>query len=272
MRRVLTFVATLVAAIAAPVLAQPSFPERGTAPVVDAADIISPEVEAQLTEKLNAFEQANQRQFVVATIPTLNDYDIADYGYQLGRNWGLGDAENNDGIILLVAPSERKLRIEVGYGLEAIMPDGLAHDIINRDIVPRFRDGDMEGGIVAGTDAIIRHLELPPEEAAAIAAQASQPQESGFPVGVVIWMAIMVIFFFILPMIGAMAGGRKYRRRGVAGAVGDVLLWTAVNAAMNGGRGSGRSSWGGGGSSWGGGGGFSGGGGSFGGGGASGSW
>src|SRR5690606_924724 len=154
--------------------------------------IISPEVEAQLTQQLDVFEEANQRQFVVATIPSLDGYDIADYGYQLGRYWGLGDAEKNDGIILLVAPNERKLRIEVGYGLEAIMPDGLAHDIINRDIVPRFRDGDMEGGIVAGTDAIIRHLELPPEEAAAIAAQASQPQESGFPVGVVIWMAIMV--------------------------------------------------------------------------------
>lgn len=265
-RNVALAAAALVAAIASPAHAQPQFPERGTASVLDLADIIEPAAEAELSAKLDAFEERNQRQFVVATIPSLDGYDIADYGYQLGRHWGLGDAEEDDGIILLVAPSERKLRIEVGYGLEHIIPDGLAYDIINRDITPRFRDGDMTGGIMAGADAIIRQLELPPEEAAAIAAQASQPHESGFPVGVAIWMAIMVIFFVILPMIGAMTGHKRYRRHGVAGTAGEVLLWTAVNAAMSGGRGSGGS-----GSSWGGGG-FSGGGGSFGGGGASGSW
>src|SRR5690606_24114668 len=144
--------------------AQPQFPERGTAPVVDAANIIDPAAEAALTAKLDAFEQANQRQFVVATIPSLDGYDIADYGYQLGRHWGLGDTENDDGIILLVAPNERRVRIEVGYGLEAVIPDGLAFDIIERDILPRFKAGDMTGGIVAGADAIIRHLELPPEQ------------------------------------------------------------------------------------------------------------
>lgn len=69
--------------------AQPQFPERGTAPVVDAANIIDPATEAALTAKLDAFEQANQRQFVVATVPSLDGYDIADYGYQLGRHWGL---------------------------------------------------------------------------------------------------------------------------------------------------------------------------------------
>src|SRR5690606_38594962 len=116
--------------------AQPQFPERGTAPVVDAANIIDPATEAELTAKLDAFEQANQRQFVVATVPSLDGYDIADYGYQLGRHWGLGDTENDDGIILLVAPNERRVRIEVGYGLEAVIPDGLAFDIIERDILP----------------------------------------------------------------------------------------------------------------------------------------
>lgn len=278
-RLIVSLCLLLVSLAGGPAIAQPQFPARGTAPVVDAANIIDPAAEAELSAALDAFEERSQRQFVVATIPSLDGYDIADYGYQLGRHWGLGDVENDDGIILLVAPNERKVRIETGYGIESIIPDGLAYDIIEREILPRFRAGDMTGGIVAGADAIIRQLELPPEEAQAIAAQASAPERrgGGFPFGAVLWLGI-ILFFVILPMLGRVRG-RHYRRGGVAGAVGDVLLWTAINAAMNSGRGSGGGSWGGGGGSWGGGGGswgggggFSGGGGSFGGGGASGSW
>jgi uncharacterized protein len=251
--------------------AQPQFPDRGTSPVVDAANVIDPATEAQLTAKLDAFEEANQRQFVVATVPSLQGDEISDYGYQLGRHWGLGDTENDDGIILLVAPNERKVRIEVGYGLEAIMPDGLAYDVIEQDILPRFREGDMTGGIVAGTNRIIQHLELPPEEAQAIAAQATERRAEsggGFPAGAFIWMGLL-FFFVILPMLSRV-GGRRYRRGGAAGVVGDVILWSAINAAMSGGRGGGGFGGGGGGGF--GGGGFGGGGGSFGGGGASGSW
>src|SRR5690606_31018478 len=142
-QRIFALVAMLFTLIwAGTALAQPQFPDRGTAPVLDLANIISPEDEAVLTQRLTEFEQRNQRQFVVATIPSLDGYDIADYGYQLGRHWGLGDTENDDGIILLVAPNERKVRIEVGYGLEHIIPDGLAYDIINLDILPRFKAGD----------------------------------------------------------------------------------------------------------------------------------
>jgi uncharacterized protein len=254
--------------------AQPQFPDRGTSPVVDAANVIDPATEAQLTARLDAFEEANQRQFVVATVPSLQGNEISDYGYQLGRHWGLGDTENDDGIILLVAPNERKVRIEVGYGLEAIMPDGLAYDVIEQDILPRFRENDMTGGIVAGTNRIIQHLELPPEEAQAIAAQATERRaesRGGFPVGAIIWM-MLLLFFVVLPMLRRV-GGRRYRRGGAAGAagvVGDVILWSAINAAMSGGRGGGGFGGGGGGGF--GGGGFGGGGGSFGGGGASGSW
>ena len=176
--------------------AQPVFPERGTSPVVDAANIIDEATEAALTQRLDAFEEANQRQFVIATVPSLDGYDIADYGYQLGREWALGDAENDDGIILLVAPNERKMRIETGYGLEGIIPDGLAYDYIE-EMKPYFRDGDYSTGIALGAERIINQLELPPEEAAAIARDASQSRasEGGFPVGGLIWLGF--IFFFL---------------------------------------------------------------------------
>ena len=273
MARLIAFLCALVLSlVGSAALAQPEFPELGGNPVVDAASIIDPADETLLNERLLAFEQRTQRQFAVVTVPSLDGYEISDYGYQLGRHWGLGDAENDDGIILLVAPNERKVRIEVGYGLEAVIPDGLAFDVIERDILPRFREDDMTGGIIAGTERIMQHLELPPEEqqAAIDQAEAQRERGGGFPVGAIFWVVMIVVFALV-----ASRGrrGRRYRRGGMAGAVGDVLLWTAINAAMNSGRGGGGSSWGGGGGfGGGGGGGFSGGGGSFGGGGASGSW
>ncbi|GMM92777.1 TPM domain-containing protein [Qipengyuania sp. MTN3-11] len=269
MRELARLILVIAAAVgfALPAAAQ-TFPERGTAPVVDAANIIDDATEARLTQKLDQFEQANQRQFVIATIPDLEGYDIADYGYRLGREWALGDEENDDGILLIVAPNERKMRVEVGYGLEGIIPDGLAYEYVE-GMKPYFREGDYSAGIEWGADRIITQLQLPPEEAAAIARQASQERSSdgGFPIGTLIWIGF-ILFFFILPMF---RGGRRRRyRRGGMGVVGDILLWEAGKAVARGFDGGGGGGWGGGGG--GGFGGFSGGGGSFGGGGASGGW
>jgi uncharacterized protein len=233
--------------------------------VVDQADIIPAEVEARLTEKLAGLEQQSQRQLVVVTLPSLEGYEISDYGYQLGRHWQLGDKQRNDGAILIVAPNERKLRIEVGYGLEPVLTDGLSSLIINQQIVPKFKAGDMPGGIEAGTDAIIRQLTLPADQAQQIAAQANvQPKSGDFPVGMFIWLGFFFLFF-ILPIIRRARGGRRYN----SGGLGPVILWSVLDGMSRGGSrgGSGGSSWGSGGS-----GGFSGGGGSFGGGGSSGSW
>ena len=254
--------------VATPAAAAPEFPTL-TGRVVDAANIIPDDVEAELSAKLEALEAQSQRQLVVVTVPSLGGYEISDYGYQLGREWGVGDAERNDGALLIVAPNERKVRIEVGYGMEPIITDGLSFLIINNEILPRFKAGDMAGGIVAGTDALIHQMQLPEAEARAVAAQAQErPQDEGFSFGAVLWV-LFIVFFIILPLF-ARAGGRKYRDdRGVAGAVGDVLLWTAISAATSG-RGGDSGGWGGGGGGFGGG--FGGGGGSFGGGGASGSW
>ncbi len=233
-----------------------------TGRVVDAAHVLPADVAAQLDQQLAALESQSQRQLVVATIPDLQGYDIEDYGYRLGRAWGLGDKKRNDGIVLIVAPKDRKVRIEVGYGLEATVTDGLSALIIQNVMLPRFKAGDMPGGIQAGTAALIQQLTLPADQAQQIAANAHPaPAKSSGQVGpALLWLGFIGLFF-IWPMVRRMRGGQSYG----GGGLGPVLLWGAL-----GGMGGGRS--GGGGFGGGGGGGFSGGGGGFGGGGASGGW
>ncbi|WP_120717699.1 TPM domain-containing protein [Tsuneonella amylolytica] len=273
MRAVAHFLASLAmlgaALFASPVFAQ-TFPERGTASVLDNADVLDPATEAALSDKLDQFNRRTQRQFVVATIPSLEGYDIADYGYRLGRYWSLGDEERNDGVILLVAPNDRKVRIEVGYGLEPYLTDGYSTLIVQNTILPRFKEGDLPGGIVAGADEIIKQLELPAEEAARVAQEATAPAESdGIPFGMIIWIAF-ILFFFILPLMRGGKRGRRHNGTLTGSTIGDIVVWEAGKSILGGGsRGGG---WGGGGGFGGGGGGFSGGGGSFGGGGASGGW
>ena len=238
-----------------------------TGPVVDQANVIPDDEEARLTQKLLALKQQTNRQLQVVTLADLQGYDIADYGYQLGRNWGLGSADKNDAAILIIAPTERRMRIEVGYGLEATVTDGLSSLIISKVITPKFKAGDLPGGIEAGTDALITQLQLPPEQAKQVAAQANAKpaKKSGINAGTIMWIAF-VFLFFILPMLRRRRGGKNYRSSGL----GPIIMWSVLDGMTRGGGG-GSSGWGGGGgggggSSWGGGGG------SFGGGGSSGSW
>ncbi|XUU60449.1 TPM domain-containing protein [Erythrobacter sp. HA6-11] len=270
MKRILFLLTAFFALLATPLSAQ-DFPEL-TGRVVDQADLLTPTQEAELTAKLEALENESQRQLVVATVPNLQGYEIGDYGYRLGREWGIGDAERNDGALLIVAPNERKVRIEVGYGLEGYLTDALSALIIQNQIVPRFRADDYPGGIIAGTDAIIQQLQLPEDQARLVAQQAGErrSKDSGFPVGALFWFAIF-FFFFILPMLRGRGRKRRYRGRGrdFGDTVGDIILWEVGSAIVRGAV-SGGDDWGGGGGGFGGG--FSGGGGSFGGGGASGGW
>jgi uncharacterized protein len=241
-----------------------SFPAL-TGPVVDAANVIPDDQEARIAQKVVALKTQSQRQLQVVTVSSLEGYDIADYANRLFRNWQLGDKERNDGVMLLVAPGERKLRIEVGYGMEPTVTDAISFLVINKVIVPKFKQGDMPGGIEAGTDALIKQMSLPAEEAQKAAAEASASRDSGVSIdpAMLFWLVIFVLFF-VLPMIRRVAGGRHYDRSGV----GQVILWSVLEGMARGGSSSGGSDWGGGG----GGGGWSGGGGSSGGGGASGSW
>lgn len=246
--------------VAAPAHAQ-SFPAF-SGYVVDAANILPPDAEASLAAKLQALDAATHRQLVVATIPDLQGYPIEDYGYKLGRAWGVGLKGVNSGAILIVAPRDRKVRVEVGYGLEPVLTDAISSVVINQAILPRFKAGDMPGGIAAGAQALIDQLSLPDAEAkqradAAFAAQQKAKQGEGGGLALGFWA--IVIGFVLLSMLRG-GGGRRF-----GGGLWPIFLWDALSSGSRDGG------WGGGG------GGFSGGfggggGGSFGGGGASGGW
>jgi uncharacterized protein len=250
-----------IVALAVEARAAPSFPPL-TGRVTDAANILPDATVAALDAKLAALEKQTSIQLVVATVPDLQGYEIDEYGYQLGRSWGIGQKGKNNGALLLVAPNERKVRIEVGYGLEGTLTDALTSQIIRRDIIPRFKAGDMPGGVVAGADAIIKLVELPPDQrrmAAAEAAQAQAEDGGGVSLGFIIWLVIILIWLFF-----AISRGKRGRRSG------PVIIWgPGTGGGWGGGSGGGGGGWGGGGF---GGGGFGGGGGGFGGGGSSGGW
>jgi uncharacterized protein len=129
-----------------------------TGRVTDAAQILTPAQEAKLSGKLERLERATGRQLVVATVPTLAGRDVADFTRDLGRKWGIGRKGYNDGVVLLIAPNERKVRIAVGYGLEKTLTNALCKQIIDQQMLPRFREGDLPGGIEAGANALIARL------------------------------------------------------------------------------------------------------------------
>jgi uncharacterized protein len=223
--------------------AEPRFPAL-TGRVVDEANLLSPATRERLSERLAAHEQATGEQVVVVTLASLQGYPIEDFGYRLGRHWGIGQKDKDTGALLIVAPRERQVRIEVGYGLEGRLTDAMSRAIIEQDILPAFRRGDFEGGIVAGTAAMLRVLGgEAPQPRKQVRSPADDPQD------IMTALIVLVVIFFVVVRLFGRRGGYM---------VGPPLggLWT-----MGGGR-----------SRGGGFGGFSGGGGSFGGGGASGRW
>ena len=129
-----------------------------TGRVVDAANILPPDVEASLDRRLAAIQRDTKAQVVVASTPDLQGMEISDYSVQLARAWGIGDARRHDGVLVLVAPAERKVRIEVGYGLEKTVKDERCARIIQDEMLPRFREGELAAGTVAGVAGIERIL------------------------------------------------------------------------------------------------------------------
>lgn len=218
--------------------AAPQFPAL-TGRVVDNAHLLTPQSQHSLETSLEQYENGTTNQVVVVTLPDLNGYAIDDYGYQLGRHWQIGQKDKNNGVILIVAPKERKVRIEVGYGLEGTLTDLLSNQIIQNVILPSFKKGDYQKGILDGTQSIIDVL--------GGGKVARTPESQDNWVG---WLFLILFILFIHHAFRSLISSGSGRHYG------------GGSGGMSGGGSSSDSDSGG----------FSGGGGSFGGGGSSGSW
>jgi uncharacterized protein len=259
--------------------------------VVDQTGTLSDSDIASLTQKLKDFETRKGSQVTVLIVPTTAPETIEQFSIRVAEAWKIGRRKIDDGAILIVAKNDRKLRIEVGYGLEGSLTDVTARRIIDEIIVPKFRSGDFAGGISAGVERIIRVIDGEPLPAPR--PEASHSVDPGWfsdfdPLNPFLLLGVIIVGSIVRSVLGRLLGA--FTMSGVVG----VLVWFIAGSlaaslilaviafvltmfggsmASGGGRGgwvSGGGSWSGGGSS--GGGGFSGGGGSFGGGGASGSW
>jgi len=216
-------------------------------PVVDRANVLDASTERTLALELLEYERTTGHQVVVHTTPSLEGMTIEEYSIAVAEQWKVGHAGLDNGVILTVAPQERKVRIEVGYGLEGVLPDAIAFRIIDEQILPEFRRGDLQAGVLAGTAAILRVARgesLPIPRAArerGRGARDSGGSSSGSRV--LLWLFLLLVFgwrgLFFAPFLGG-SSRRSGRHYGGGGGFG--------------------------------GGGFGGGGGGFGGGGASGSW
>ena len=309
MRSLLAAVLAAVALVALPAHAQAPAPtwEAGSdglrpvpalsAHVTDLTGTLSADERASLESKLVAFEGKTGAQMAVLMVPTTQPEPVEAYALRVADAWKIGRKGRDDGVLLLVAKNDRKLRMEVGYGLEGLIPDAIAKRIVAEDVAPKFRDGRYAAGIDAAADrviAIVEKGELPPPEKRA-------SQKRGGAAGLD-WGTILILALVVLPAIGgvlksmfgkiggatvggALAGGIVWWVIGsIALAIGAavvgwiaILLFGGMGGMMTGGRRGGPvfiptgGGWGGGGGGFGGGG-WSGGGGGFGGGGASGDW
>jgi uncharacterized protein len=227
----------------------------------DYAQIVSSEAASRFNEQLAQFERETSDQVLVAIFPKMqSESDISDYAQRVAQSWGVGSKQNRNGVVLLVFVQDRKISIQVGYGLEGALPDITAYDIRANRITPRFRAGDYEGGLAEGIDSIMKAIRGEYKGTGkTVKEQGSQTNGGGIP-----FFVFFVIFIIALIVISNMSQrkgrGRDYRYSSMGG---------PYMGGWSGGSGGGWSSGGGGGGGFSG---FSGGGGSFGGGGSSGSW
>lgn len=221
-------------------------PKRPIGRVSDYANILKPEEIATLEGILSNYERESTNQIVIAIFNSLEGWDIEDFSIRLAEKWKIGQKGKDNGIIILVALKEKKIRIEVGYGLEGAVPDITARQIIDREIIPQFRISDYYKGLSNGVDALIK----------AIGGEYKAEREKGGEVLIAILVNVFILLIFLIPIFAVGSSSYTYTR--------SSGRWHRKSSFWGGFIGGGWSS--------GSGGGFSGGGGSFGGGGATGSW
>lgn len=257
----LLFSVSFFAGIAQNVPARPSPPRL----VNDYTNTLTEDQKAALEQKLVAYDDSTSNQVAIVIVPTTNDYAPVDYAVKLGREWGIGNKKNNNGVVVLVVKDDHQVFIAPGYGLEGALPDITVKSIIDNEILPNFRNDDFYRGLDRGTTAIFKAAAG--EYKAPAGYRSSKGKGGG---GSLLGVIIIVIIILMLVGRGGRGGGGMMSRRGY----GDFATGAILGSMLGGGQG--RGSWGGGGfggGSSGGGGGFGGfGGGSFGGGGSGGSW
>lgn len=237
--------------------ARAELPARPDGPILDQANVIPPEQEVPLDQRLRAYTAATGRSVIVATVSSLDGLEDEQYAQELAEAWEIGGAETEEGVLLLVAPAERKVRIHTARGVQDRMTDALSGRIIRDEVVPRFKANDYGGGITAAVAAVIAQLDRSPADAKAIAeaaAAAGQGEEGDLVVAIIFVLIILALVYI---------SWRSQRGAGRRSSDPGVFIW---GPGLGGG--SSGSSWGGGGGF----GGFGGGGGGFDGGGASGDW
>ncbi len=265
---------------------EPKFPSLSNSRIVDEASLFDSSQKSILEQKLAAYEHNSSNQIVIVTLKSLDGYDISDYGYQLGRHWGIGQAKKNNGVLFIIAPNEHKVRIEVGYGLEGALNDATANTIIQKDILPFFKTGNYYEGASKGIDSIIKVTK---------GEYTSEPNKAKKEDSIFEFLMPLLFLFIMISNIFLKKGTTRKSKiipalvsSGIAGVISWVMfmvipisiiiavivflivLFGNISQSGYGSRSGGDL--GGFGSMGGGFGGFSGGGGSFGGGGASGSW
>ena len=261
-----------------------------TGRVIDLAHVLPPNTVESLTARLKAHEETTSNQVTVLVLPSLEEEPLESFSHRVATTWKLGQKGTDNGVLLLVAIKERKIRIEVGYGLEGALTDARSAQIIRNEIVPRFRAGDAPGGVTAGVDAILKTIEgtyrASDKTAPGLDSDAMGQVVVAAIVGLIVGLGLMRVHRLLGPVAGTGLSVLLAPWLVPALITGGVtlLLLTLISATGAGGRGRGRhggddwvwyssrsGGWGGG-SFGSGGGGFSGGGGDFGGGGASGNW
>jgi uncharacterized protein len=257
---ILSFLAVAAAGFAQDLLPKPNPPRL----VNDAANILSPEQRDILEQRLVELDNSSSNQIAIVTIPDLKGYDVSDYANKLFRSWGIGGSKHNNGILILVAPNERRVRIEIGYGLEGAIPDITTKSIIDNDIIPNIKNGDYYRAFDEAITSLGKAATGEYNE------QRKRNDEGGGGGSIIVFFIILFVVIMIVGRGrgGGGRGGGMMSRRGYSS-----LLWPLIFSNLGGGGRGGGWGGGGGGGFGGGGGGFGGfGGGSSGGGGASGGW
>jgi uncharacterized protein len=242
------------------------FPPKSNTIVTDYTNTLSPGDKQRLENKLVAFNDSSSTQIAVVIMKSVGDYDINEYGQQLGRKWGVGQKGKNNGIMVLVAIDDRKMTIQTGYGVEGALPDVITQQIRVNDINPRFKTGDYYGGLDVGTDDIIKYTKGEYKADPKKAQDAGQESRGGSA----IFLIIIVIVILIVIFRNRGGGGHVIGSGGSTSPFWWFFAGSMLGGGFGGGNDNGGGGFGGGDSGGGGLGGF--GGGDFGGGGSGGSW